>query len=91
MLVPHAQGELAAGAAVLARRPAPRGFAGASWLDAGEDPVRYAHDLYANLRRLDHAGARVILVEAVPDGRAWDAVRDRLGRAAAACAAEELA
>lgn len=80
----------APGAAVLARGPRPAGFDGVIWLDAGDDPVRYAHDLYANLRTLDHAGARTILVEAVPAARAWDAVRDRLGRAAA-CAAEEMA
>jgi L-threonylcarbamoyladenylate synthase len=43
--------------------------------------VTYAHDLYANLRRLDAANADVILVEAVPDGEAWLAVRDRLLRA----------
>lgn len=77
--------------AVLARRPAPAGFGGKLWLDAGTDPARYAHDLYASLRRLDRVGAGSILVEAVPEDPAWDAIRDRLARAAAACAAEELA
>ena len=77
--------------AVLAQRSMPAVFAGKAWLDAGTDPARYAHDLYANLRLLDHAGARSILVEAVPEGPAWEAIRDRLARAAAACAAEELA
>ena len=76
---------------VLAGRPAPAGFAGILWVDAGTDPARYAHDLYASLRRLDWVGAELILVEAVPASPAWDAVRDRLGRAAAACAADELA
>ncbi len=79
------------GVAVLAGRPAPAGFAGILWVDAGTDPARYAHDLYASLRRLDWVGAELILVEAVPASPAWDAVRDRLGRAAAACAADELA
>jgi L-threonylcarbamoyladenylate synthase len=82
---------LPAEVAVLARRPAPAGFAGRLWLDAGNEPLRYAHDLYANLRRLDQAGAGSILVEDVPAAAAWDAVRDRLSRAAAACVAEDLA
>jgi L-threonylcarbamoyladenylate synthase len=89
-------GELAAaaaapGVAVLARRPPPDGFAGPAWLNAGEEPGAYAHGLYANLRQLDRCGARSIVAEAVPGGPAWDAVRDRLSRAAAACGAEEFA
>jgi L-threonylcarbamoyladenylate synthase len=70
-------------AAVLARGPAPAAYAGPLWIDAGDDPRRYAHDLYANLRRLDRAGAAEILVLAPPEPVAWDAIRDRLGRAAA--------
>jgi L-threonylcarbamoyladenylate synthase len=81
----------AAGCAVLARAPAPHGYRGPLWIDAGAEPARYAHDLYANLRRLDAAGAQAILVEAPPDGAAWDAINDRLQRAAAACDAEEFA
>ncbi len=77
--------------AVLAQRPRPAGFDGVLWLDAGAEPVRFAHDLYAHLRRLDDAGAATIVVEAVPDGPAWDAIRDRLARAAAACGAEDSA
>jgi L-threonylcarbamoyladenylate synthase len=42
----------------------------------------YAHALYASLRRLDTAGADVILVEAPPLGAEWDGVNDRLRRAA---------
>jgi L-threonylcarbamoyladenylate synthase len=67
--------------AVLARTVArPADFTGV-WLDAPADTVTYAHDLYASLRALDAANADVILVEAVPDGDAWLAVRDRLVRA----------
>jgi len=51
------------------------------WIRAPRDPAHYAHDLYANLRALDAAGARAILIEAVPDEPAWQAVRDRLTRA----------
>jgi len=51
------------------------------WIDAPRDAAAYAHDLYANLRALDHANADAILVEAVPAGDEWLAVRDRLERA----------
>ena len=67
------------GAAVLARTL--RGPAGPRWINAADDPVRYAHDLYAHLRALDASGAAEILIEAVPDDAAWLAVRDRLLRA----------
>ncbi len=43
----------------------------------------YARELYAALHRLDQAGTREILVERVPDDPEWEAVRDRLRRAAA--------
>jgi len=42
-----------------------------------------ARSLFATLRRLDDAGVDAIWVEAVPNGIAWDGVRDRLQRAAA--------
>lgn len=45
-------------------------------------PAPYAQGLYAALRRLDTAGADVILVEAVPATPEWLAVNDRLQRAA---------
>jgi L-threonylcarbamoyladenylate synthase len=54
------------------------------WIDAGEDPGRYAHDLYAHLHALDASGAARLLVQDVPAGERWDAIRDRLWRAAAA-------
>lgn len=47
----------------------------------GQAPA-YAHDLYAALRDADHAGADLILVEAPPQGDAWNGVNDRLRRAA---------
>ena len=69
--------------AVLARtHERPADFAG-EWLVAPADADAYAHDLYANLRMLDAAGADEIVVEAPPqDDDAWLAVRDRLARAA---------
>lgn len=46
------------------------------------DAVAYAHDLYAGLRELDLAHAEIILVEALPQDKAWQGVNDRLQRAA---------
>src|SRR5262249_16118511 len=51
-----------------------------------EDASAAAHELLAVLRELDAAGAREIWIEAPPAGSAWDGVRDRLNRAAAAFA-----
>ena len=42
----------------------------------------YAHALYAGLRGLDGLDADVILVEQPPDTAAWQAIHDRLRRAA---------
>ena len=42
----------------------------------------YAQALYASLRRLDAAAAELIVIEAVPDSADWQAVNDRLRRAA---------
>lgn len=54
------------------------------WLVCASDPAVYAQDLYALLRRLDAGGYGRILLEAPPRTRAWQAVNDRIGRAAAA-------
>lgn len=54
-----------------------------TWIAAPADAAGYAHDLYANLRSLDHAGCDAILVEQPPEEEAWLAIRDRLNRAAA--------
>ena len=69
--------------AVLALGEPPVSARALSWIVAGHDPARYAHDLYANLRTLDEAGAKRILVEAPPGTADWEAVNDRLARAAA--------
>jgi L-threonylcarbamoyladenylate synthase len=60
-----------AGATVAHWEPMP---AEAAALEAG---------LYAALRRLDRLGVARLLVQAPPPGAAWEAVRDRLARAAA--------
>ena len=53
------------------------------WLQAPDSAAAYAHELYANLRSLDKENAARILIEQVPASPEWDAVRDRLNRAAA--------
>ncbi len=55
-----------------------------TWINAGRRADAYARELYVNLRTLDKSGAREILVEEVPAGEGWEAVRDRLRRAASA-------
>ena len=47
------------------------------------DVAGYAHGLYAALRDLEDADCNTIVVEQVPQGGEWDAIRDRLTRAAA--------
>jgi L-threonylcarbamoyladenylate synthase len=68
--------------AVVARRGRPRDSKVALWQVAPETPEEYARLLYASLRRLDDAGCRLIVVEALPLLPEWAAVRDRLDRAA---------
>lgn len=71
--------------AVLARRAAPAGLpAGVCvWLAAPQTAGAFGQALYANLRTLDKSGAGTLLVESVPTDETWEAVRDRLTRAAA--------
>jgi len=47
------------------------------------DPMDYARELYGALRWADAIRARALWIEAVPEGEAWSAIRDRLTRAAA--------
>ncbi len=77
------------GIAVLALRARPAGAKVAAWIAAPSDPMRYGHDLYASLRTLDRSGARRILVEAPPPLAAWEAVNDRLARAAAGASSDD--
>ena len=58
--------------------PLPPGAAGRVLPDT---PEACAAMLYAALRDADRAGCARILVEEPPEGEAWAAVRDRLGRA----------
>jgi L-threonylcarbamoyladenylate synthase len=68
--------------AVLAQRLPLKAHKYVTWVNAGKRPEQYAQDLYANLRTLDKAGCQQILVQEVPHDERWDAVSDRLLRAA---------
>ena len=68
--------------AVLSQRPPSTANRFMTWINAGTRAEHYARGLYSNLRTLDRASAKVILVEEVPAGETWDAIRDRLKRAA---------
>lgn len=57
-----------------------RGWVNASMPDS---PAAAAHQLFADLRRLDTTGCRQIWIERPPEDSAWEGVRDRLQRAAA--------
>ena len=67
--------------AVLARTVIRPGEFSGAWINAPAEAHAYAHDLYANLRALDRAGAAAILIEDVPEDSVWLAVRDRMTRA----------
>ena len=53
------------------------------WFIAPSDASEYMHMLYTRLHELDQTGADLILIETPPTGDAWNAVQDRLNRAAA--------
>jgi L-threonylcarbamoyladenylate synthase len=68
--------------AVLATHAAPFEMPHVLWHIAPADPAGFAHDLYANLRALDALGCDRIVVQK-PVGQPWQAIHDRLKRAAA--------
>ncbi|MDI6747030.1 MAG: L-threonylcarbamoyladenylate synthase [Rhodocyclaceae bacterium] len=74
--------------AVLATFPAPFDHPLISWQVAPADPAGFARDLYANLRKLDSLGCVRIFVEK-PVGQPWQAISDRLKRAAAGSGGEK--
>ncbi len=68
--------------AVIALHPPVRGPLRCRWLVMPRSACAYGRALYARLRAIDRWGCRVVLVERPPAAEAWDAVRDRLERAA---------
>ena len=75
---------------VLARRP-PGVALRAQWMRMPESPAAFGHDLYARLREADALGGAILLIERPPETAEWEAVNDRLRRAAAGsgCQAEK--
>jgi L-threonylcarbamoyladenylate synthase len=69
---------------VIAHRNIPSGksLGGVSLIP--DDAKAFARAIYAELYRCDEAGAQFIVVEAVPETAEWQAINDRLRRAAAA-------
>lgn len=57
---------------------------GWQWVKASGRADTYAHDLYARLRDMDRLSFDLILVEQPPQTPSWQAINDRIGRAAAA-------
>lgn len=74
--------------AVLAQRLPLKTYETVTWINAGKRAESFGHDLYANLRTLDKAGCARILVQEVPGDERWDAIRDRVARAAVGAAAD---
>ncbi len=80
--------DAAKGVAVIARTPPPAALrprvdSGALlWSAIGGDAAAYAHDLYAVLHDLETRAVSRILVEEPPSKPEWQAIRDRLQRAA---------
>ena len=52
------------------------------WHEMPSSTDGYARNLYEMLHRCDQADAELILVQSLPSGAEWDAIRDRLSRAA---------
>lgn len=71
-------------AAVIFDSPPANAPAGADWVVVASQPDVYARDLYSLLRRLDQQGYTRIFLEQPPATAQWQAVNDRIGRAAAA-------
>jgi len=80
-LYPQRLGALAL-PAILSALPASGPGSMAAAIAASQDPREFARDLYANLRRLDDAALDRLLVAEPPATPEWEAVNDRLRRAA---------
>jgi L-threonylcarbamoyladenylate synthase len=70
------------------RIPAAERFAGVSVIP--HDAEAFARALYAEFHRCDEAGARFVVIEAVPERPEWRGVADRLMRAAVGGESESL-
>ena len=68
---------------VIAREPAPATWPSELWHRLPDAAPDFARGFYDTLHRCDRLGAETILVQALPDGDEWAALRDRLNRATA--------
>ncbi len=57
-------------------------YEGIQWIQMSNQAQQYAHDLYLTLRTLDKQGFKKIVVEEPPLDPAWEAISDRLQKAA---------
>ncbi len=69
--------------AIYSRTVTPQAEIGRVWRQMPADAEQAAHELFATLREFDALGVSLILVEQPPTDPAWEAIRDRLERAAA--------
>ena len=61
---------------------APPAWVSERWHRLPDSAGDFARELYDRLHRCDRLGAETILVQPLPDGDEWAALRDRLNRAA---------
>jgi L-threonylcarbamoyladenylate synthase len=67
---------------VISTEPPPADFDLENWHQLPASPDGYARSLYDTLNQCDQTGAELILIQSLPSGAGWDAIRDRLSRAA---------
>ncbi len=79
-----ALGEADVMAHIIARTAAPAAWPSERWHRLPDAAAGFARELYDTLHRCDRLGAETILVQPLPDGDEWAALRNRLNRAAEA-------
>ena len=78
----EALGQAEIEAHVISTEPPVADWDSAKWHQLPATPDGYARSLYETLNQCDQARAGLILVQSLPTGTKWDAIRDRLSRAA---------
>jgi len=68
---------------ILCQTPFPRNAAWQFGAALGDDPTQYAAALYDSLHAADEGGCEELFIELPPATPSWDAIHDRLRRAAA--------
>ncbi len=67
---------------IIARTSSPAAWPSDRWLRLPDAPAGFPTELYHTLHRCDRLGAETFLVQPLPDGDEWAALRNRLNRAA---------